>query len=332
MAVAVTCACGAAFNLKDEYAGVLVRCPTCRESIRVPAKEAVLAAGGDGADARPGSVPPPLPAFVPPPLPYGTPSHLPQVAEQGGPFDRDKFLLRQKKIAINAKYAVWDESGRPILFVERPAHVLRSAASMLVIVFGALTAVVTAVVVAEAVPGSDVAKGVAAALVGLTIAAAAVALGIYISPKRHVSFYLDESRTVRVLEVLQEQKLALINADYTVRDPAGQTLARFRKNYLYNLIRKRWYVFAPDGQLVLTAREDSIILSLLRRCLGNLGVFIRTNFIFCPGDGEDVIGEFNRKFTLFDRYVLDLSADPYRTFDRRIALALGVMLDTGERR
>jgi hypothetical protein len=50
------------------------------------------------------------------------------------------------------------------------------------------------------------------------------------------------------------------------------------------------------------------------------------------GSDEAVLGEFNRKFTLFDRYVLDLSADPDRAFDRRVALALGVMLDTGERR
>jgi hypothetical protein len=31
-------------------------------------------------------------------------------------------------------------------------------------------------------------------------------------------------------------------------------------------------------------------------------------------------------------YVLDMSADPQHLMDRRIALALGVMLDTGERR
>jgi len=45
-----------------------------------------------------------------------------------------------------------------------------------------------------------------------------------------------------------------------------------------------------------------------------------------------VVGEFNRKFTLLDRYVLDLKADGARVLDRRVALALGVMLDTGERR
>jgi len=35
---------------------------------------------------------------------------------------------------------------------------------------------------------------------------------------------------------------------------------------------------------------------------------------------------------LLDRYVLDLKADRARELDRRVALALGVMLDTGERR
>ena len=40
----------------------------------------------------------------------------------------------------------------------------------------------------------------------------------------------------------------------------------------------------------------------------------------------------NRKFTVLDRYVLDLTADEERALDRRIALASGIMLDTGERR
>jgi hypothetical protein len=45
-----------------------------------------------------------------------------------------------------------------------------------------------------------------------------------------------------------------------------------------------------------------------------------------------VLGEFNRKLTLFDRYVIDVRGDVEGILDRRVALALGVMLDTGERR
>jgi hypothetical protein len=59
---------------------------------------------------------------------------------------------------------------------------------------------------------------------------------------------------------------------------------------------------------------------------------LRTNFIILRPDSEDVIGEFKRKFTILDRYVLDMTGDPQRLMDRRVALALGVMLDTAERR
>jgi hypothetical protein len=79
------------------------------------------------------------------------------------------------------------------------------------------------------------------------------------------------------------------------------------------------------------AREDSIILSLLRRLLGPLFGLLRTNYIILDAD-ERLVGEFNRKLTLLDRYVLDLSHDRVRSLDRRIAVGLGVMLDTGERR
>ena len=74
-------------------------------------------------------------------------------------------------------------------------------------------------------------------------------------------------------------------------------------------------------------------MSLLRRLLrGSFFGLLRTNFIFVTTDEETVFGEFNRSFTVLDRYVLDLSADPDRNFDRRIALAMGVLLDTAEGR
>ena len=85
-------------------------------------------------------------------------------------------------------------------------------------------------------------------------------------------------------------------------------------------------------QIAVVAKEDSIILSLLRRVLGPMYGLLRTNFIFCGPDGRSVLGEFKRKMTILDRYVLDLKRDRHRKLDRRLALALGVMLDTGERR
>ena len=171
------------------------------------------------------------------------------------------------------------------------------------------------------------------ALIGmLLILTTAITAGIALSAKRHVTFYRDQTRRERLLDILQERKFQPITMTYTVRDARGRPLARLGKNWLFNIIRKRWYVWDPEGRLLFLAKEDSVILSLLRRVVGPLFGLLRTNFIFLPAGTEDVIGEFKRKFTILDRYVLDMSADPQRTMDRRVALALGVMLDTGERR
>ena len=106
-----------------------------------------------------------------------------------------------------------------------------------------------------------------------------------------------------------------------------QKLARFSKNLLTDVFRKTWICTHPNGQIMCEAKEDSRYL--IRRFLTRL--FPMCFYILDGGSGA-LIGNFDRKFTLLDRYVLDLSGDPHRSLDRRVALALGVMLDTGERR
>ncbi len=296
MALSVQCQCGNTYDLKDEYAGKLVRCPKCQSVSRAERS-----------------------------------AYTPQ--SQADPvFDRDIFLLRQKHLAINEKYTVSDESGAPIVYIERPAHLLRNLLALLV---GAAAAIgVFSLVVAGAVTlGSKGPLPTALVLTGWPAAfLALVVVGSALSKKRHITFYRDEAKRERLLEILQDKKLQLIIATFTVRDANGQPLARLRKNYVYNIFRKRWEIRTMAGQVGFVAKEDSIILSLLRRVLGPMFGLLRTNFIFVGPDGRSVLGEFKRKMTILDRYALDLKRDRHRKLDRRLALALGVMLDTGERR
>lgn len=297
MAVRVACQCGTSYELKDEFAGKLVKCPQCGRENRVPGPAAATAVKPQ-ADAV---------------------------------FDRDVFLLRQQMLRISEKYDVADEQGNKIVFVERPAHLLRNLGAI-------LAGIVAAAVGGGLLAGlADLGKGsafedVLVLVPALGAAAAFFVVAVRLSAKRHVTFYRDQTKRGKLLEVLQDRKWQPITATFTVRDAAGRTLALFRKNYLFNLVRRRWYVNAPNGATLYMAKEDSIILSLLRRLLGPLFGLLRTNFIIVRGDSDDVVGEFNRKFTILDRYVLDLKADRNRLLDRRVALALGVMLDTGERR
>jgi uncharacterized protein YxjI len=281
----------------------VVKCPGCGGSIRV---------GGTTT-----TVPTPPPALTPD-------SELDPI------FGRDVFLLRQQALRINERYNVTDESGRPILFVERPAHFFRNLLATLGAILAAGIWATALTSFADSLGRGPVANIIAIiGVVGMFVVFVITLMKLM--KKRHVSFYTSEDKQVCVLEVLQDQKFHFINATFTVLGADGMVLGQFRKNYLFNLIRRKWDVLDPFGKVVWVAREDSIILSLVRRLVPFMGL-LRTNFIFQRPDSDNVLGEFRRKMTIFDRYALDLTADRARTFDRRIAVALGVMLDTGERR
>jgi uncharacterized protein YxjI len=245
-------------------------------------------------------------------------------------FGRDIFLMRQQALRVNERYDVNDDRGQPILFVERPAHFFRNLFATLAAIAAGFAWMALFVLAADAIGIGTFSNIIS--MIGLVgFFPVLVVVGMQLSKKRHVSFYTSQDKRVRVLEVLQDRKLHFTNATYTVLDADGVVLARFRKNYLFNFFRRKWEVLHPSGVVQWVAREDSIILSLVRRLVPYMSL-IRTNFIFQRAGSERVIGEFRRKFTILDRYVLDLSADSARAFDRRVAVALGVMLDTGERR
>jgi hypothetical protein len=292
--VVVACPCGEVYELKPEYAGRLLECPVCERHLRA----------GRG------------PAAPRAPQPDADPA-----------FDRDVFLLSQRVLSITSKYEVWAEDGTPILYVERPTYPVRT---VLAYVVGAFAA--SFVLGLTPLPRGDEAVNAIASFAAVALALMTfVAVSMSVRPRRHVTVYRDDSRADIVLRVLQDQRIALIVRTYTVTLRDGTVLARLSKNYVHNVIRKRWRIAGADGRLAAHAIEDSVVLSLLRRVLGTFFGLLRTNFVLQAPGGE-VVGEFNRKFTLLDRYVLDLSADGERSLDRRVALATGIMLDTGERR
>ena len=285
--------------------------------------------------AQPGSTPetPAPAASVPAAMP--TPINNMAANYTDWVFGRDRFLLRQK-IGINEKYQVWDEYQQTLLYIERPRYFWRGLLVATGIGLVLLVMFVLGMVAASVLPEGLV-QTVFLVVYMLGTFALAAALGITLSAKRHITFYRDESKQERLLQIMQDNKFYLINANYSIKDAQGNLLATLRKNHLYNMLRKRWYCYTPDGALFCVAKEDSMLRSVLRRIFGQLGAIgalvlplLRTNFVILRG--EQPVGVFNRKMTLMDRYQLDMSADPLRAVDRRIALALGVMLDTGERR
>lgn len=236
---------------------------------------------------------------------------------------RDLYLFRQQALALSPTYDVYDREEQPVLHIVRPIMYGRTFLAMLAYLgtlayFGLL-----------ALWGYRYHGAAPFLLVPMGMVAARAA-GLLVEPYRHVYVFSDETREHLLLAILQERKLVILTAPYTLVDGDGLELARFSKNYLYDLVRKRWRVATSDGAPLADAWEDSIAKSIARRVVGPLYGVLRTNFVISSQGRK--LGEFNRKLTIFDRYVLDMAQDPEGFLDRRVAVALGVLLDTGESR
>ncbi len=165
----------------------------------------------------------------------------------------------------------------------------------------------------------------------------AVLTGTALYPKRHIQFYENDrfdSKTVPIFTVTQMKRFEFPRKRYAM-EMSGGTLAVFEKNVFTNVFRRKWWIRLPGGH-EFVVKEDSVILSLMRRWVPVIGGFIRTNFVFFDlrNDPEQrkPVGIFKRKIELFDNYLLDLKDDPAFTIPRQVAIGMAILLDTGEKR
>jgi len=306
------------------------RCPKC--GLVQSSRESCKACGAPlpAADAPLLRTAPPIVPGAPLPGPQTWAVAAPAAGGTDPAFERDRFLLRQRMLSVNQKYEVWDEAGQPILFVERPAHFLRNLGALLAgLAAGGVLGLLLALLgraLEGRVPSALMVPYVVLAILAVIVTLLLVGAGL--SQKRHITFYRDDSKRERLLEIEQDHKLFLVSHTYTVRDPDGVPIAILAKNVFTDILRKRWTCDTPAGERLCVAKE-SMAHAVVSRLMGKL---FPMNFVFYLGSGNTVAGEFNRRFTLLERYVLDLSADSSRRLDRRLGLALGIMLDTGERR
>jgi hypothetical protein len=270
-------------------------------------------------------------------------SSVPPAARQTDPFDRDVFLIRQKLMTVHEEYDVADESGKVVLNAQRPAQWPERAKANIIAAF-----MFCVVFFAFFVLGNYLHDGhrrsntlfTIITMVGAVLGCITAAFfHIYYTPLRATYIYAGALQGQKMLDIPQLTRFAAIRVTYSVRDLNRRVLAVIERNYLRSLFRGYWIVRTPDRiRVICIVEEDSVLLAILRRLLLGWLRYVgvpwlgpMTNFVIRSGSGES-LGTFNRKLTLFDRYVLDLRGDPKRTFDRRVAVALGVLLDTGERR
>jgi hypothetical protein len=346
MAIEIKCRCGREYRVKEEHAGKTVKCNHCANKMQVPAAQVMepgLTPPFDDDDLFAAPKPvlrPPLDdedLYTPPPRPAKTEAKpSPTVPAVDPVFDRDVFALKTKpKLGMRQRFEVRDEENRLLMVVERPAragrHVLRLFVIAVVPFFMAIAIIVGIMFFADRakIPVEDALGLWTFIWVGVFVAAWILVMAIVLSVTRDVFIYRGSGCNETLLEIRQSKKFQVLRSEYTLHLPNGMRLARFQKSILFDLLRQRWHCFRPGGGLLCFAVESPLVIAVFRR-IPILSLLYFTPFLIRDARSERMIGRLNRGF--LNNCTLDLSDDPERVFDRRILLALAVMLDFGEYR
>lgn len=230
-------------------------------------------------------------------------------------FDRDRFLLKARWFHA---FDVCDELGQPLLFVERTKPYSRMPRTWRSFLAVSLFLVFAAGLCMVMWNGS---RGVRVA--AMVIAGVVTWMMYMLSVRWWSGFavYRDESRNEAWMHIVPERSLPWFQVGFEVLDADKCRIGRIRKDLRSNLTRSKWSCYATDGSQQCTAIHVNYLWSL---------AFRWGEFTITDGDSRRTLGELKREAALLDCRMIDLTADAERRFDRRLAVALGIVLCTIE--
>jgi uncharacterized protein YxjI len=150
------------------------------------------------------------------------------------------------------------------------------------------------------------------------------------------AFRLREDIRLYESDAMREELLLIaarnvidFSAAYDVTDvPSGERVGTLKRRGISSLVRDTWLIEDAAGREIGHCEEDSLALSLVRRTVLNI---LPQNFTG-QVDGRDVF-HFRRRFNPFIlKMDLDFTMDTAPLLDRRLGLALGVLLSAIEGR
>jgi uncharacterized protein YxjI len=153
--------------------------------------------------------------------------------------------------------------------------------------------------------------------------------------KEHIRFFADEGETQELFHIQAQTWLDTGGSRYDVVDARDGKIGLLHHVFGKSLLRTTWNVLNATGEEIAVAQERSQVMAILRRGIDfvpDVGGLIPIPYNFDLLSDGRVIGRIDRKFQLRDRYVLDLSGDPDKKLDRRLAIALAIGLDTLQNR
>ena len=146
--------------------------------------------------------------------------------------------------------------------------------------------------------------------------------------KEDIRFFADEAQTEELFRI-KARSMFEVGGRYDVATPSGEKIGVLEKVFGKSLLRSTWRIHGAADEELAIAEERNQWVALLRRVIDAVpyGDFIPIVFHFTIRRGDEQLGELTRAWGIRDKYTLDLSRDPEKTIDRRLAVALAVALD-----
>jgi uncharacterized protein YxjI len=151
--------------------------------------------------------------------------------------------------------------------------------------------------------------------------------------KEDIRFYADASKQQELMRIKARQRFDP-RARYDVTGVDGEKIGEIQKVFGASLLRSTYALFDGAGEEVATVSEKSLAVALFRRLIGfvpyvdYVADWLPIPYHFDFKRGDTVIGTHARQaFKFRDTYTIDMTADPERTVDRRLVLAVAVGMD-----
>jgi uncharacterized protein YxjI len=143
--------------------------------------------------------------------------------------------------------------------------------------------------------------------------------------KPKIFIYSDDSQREEVLTIAPRNILDF-NATYDVVDTkTGTLVGSLKREGLHSLLQNKWNILDASGNVVGSARESGL-MAIFRRFVMNWKLDFEIDY-----QGRR-IGMLSKRLAIGDKYELNLSGDPEKRLDRRLAIAMLPLFDAGEDR
>jgi uncharacterized protein YxjI len=147
--------------------------------------------------------------------------------------------------------------------------------------------------------------------------------------KEDIRFFTREAESEELFRI-KARSMMEFGGRYDVTAADGEKIGVLEKVFAKSLLRSTWRLLDANEQELAVVQERSMLAAIVRRVIDAVpyGDFIPIVFHFTidTADGRHV-GDFTRAWGVRDRYTLELSGDPDKSIDRRLALALAIALD-----